>query len=71
VIVGAAGVAIAVGLLALNLYTFPTPPAEAGLVDLGPAVGLWYLVVTVMLLSSLRWARAIIARDAAARPDSR
>jgi hypothetical protein len=71
VIVGVAGVAIAAGLLALNLYTFPTPPAEAGLVDLGPAVGLWYLVVTVMLLWSLRWARAIIARDAAARPDTR
>jgi hypothetical protein len=59
-VVGVAGIAIAAGLLALNLYTFPTPPADAGLVDLGPAVGLWYLVVTILLLSSLRWARSTI-----------
>lgn len=67
VVVGSAGIAIATGLLALNLYTFPTPPAEAGLVDLGPAVGLWYLVVTIMLLASLRWARSAIAQREAAR----
>lgn len=60
-LVGSAGVVIAVGLLVLNLYTFPTPPAEAGLVDLGPAVGLWYLVVTVMVLRSLKWARSSAA----------
>jgi hypothetical protein len=59
-VVGIAGIVIATGLLALNLYTFPTPPANAGLVDLGPAVGLWYLVVTILLLSSLRWARSAI-----------
>jgi hypothetical protein len=58
--VGVGGVAIAIGLLALNLYTFPTPPANAGLVDLGPAVGLWYLVVTILVLASLRWARSMI-----------
>jgi hypothetical protein len=56
-VVGVAGVLIALGLLALNLYTFPTPPAAAGLVDLGPAVGLWYLVVTILVLRSLGWAR--------------
>ncbi|MGA2196388.1 MAG: hypothetical protein ABSH40_14065 [Bryobacteraceae bacterium] len=51
------GLAIAVALLVLNFYTFPTPPASAGLVDLGPAVGLWYLIVTVQMWRSLRWAR--------------
>lgn len=61
-LVGGAGILIAIALLGLNLYTFPTPPADAGLVDLGPAVGLWYLVVTVMVLTSQRWTRSVIAR---------
>jgi hypothetical protein len=64
-LIGGAGVAIAVGLLALNLYTFPTPPANAGLVDLGPAVGLWYLVVTIRVLASLGWARSAVAANLA------
>jgi hypothetical protein len=51
------GVAIAVALLALNFYTFPTPPASAGLVDLGPAIGIWYLLVTIQMWRSLHWAR--------------
>lgn len=67
-LVGGAGVLLALGLLALNLYTFPTPPAEAGLVDLGPVVGLWYLVVTVLALGSLRWARSVVARRSTPDP---
>jgi len=51
------GLAIAVGLLALNFYSFPTPPASAGLVDLGPAIGTWYLVVTIQMWRSLGWVR--------------
>lgn len=51
------GLVIAVALLALNFYTFPTPPGEAGLVDLGPKVGLWYLAVTIQMWRSLAWAR--------------
>lgn len=51
------GIVIAVGLLALNFYSFPAPPASAGLVDLGPAVGIWYLVVTIQMWRSLPWAR--------------
>ena len=56
-IIGIIGIALAVGLFALNIYTFPTPPGEAGLFDLGPFVSLWYLVVSIMVLSSLKWAR--------------
>jgi len=52
------GVGIGAGLLALHLYTFPKPPQNAGLVDLGPALGLWYLVATVQMWRSLRWARS-------------
>jgi hypothetical protein len=51
-ILGIAGILIAVALLILNLWTFPTPPAAKNLVDLGPLVGLWYLAVTIMLI---RW----------------
>ncbi len=39
------GVVIGGVLLILNITTFPTPPAAAGLVDVGPLVGLWYTVV--------------------------
>jgi hypothetical protein len=51
------GLIIAAGLLALNFYTFPAPPASAGLVDLGPAIGIWYLMVTIQMWRSLPWAR--------------
>lgn len=51
-ILGIAGILIAVALLILNLWTFPTPPAAKNLVDLGPLVGVWYLVVTIMMI---RW----------------
>lgn len=51
------GLAISGAFLALNFYTFPTPPANAGLVDLGPGIGLWYLVVTIQMWRSLPWAR--------------
>jgi len=53
------GILIGGGLLVLHLYTFPTPPQNAGLVDLGPALGLWYLVVTVQMWRSLAWARGL------------
>lgn len=54
---GGLGVAIAVLLLAFNLYTFPEPPAVRGLIDLGPAIGLWYLAVTIQAWRSVGWAR--------------
>ena len=44
------GVAIAVALYALNFASFPTPPGDAGLVDLGPLVGLWYAAVSIQAL---------------------
>jgi hypothetical protein len=54
----ASGAAVGFTLLLFNLYTFPTPPANAGLLDLGPVVGLWYLAVTMQMWRSLRWAHA-------------
>jgi hypothetical protein len=46
---GLPGVLIGVVFLIFNIATFPKPPETAGLVDLGPLVGLWYLVVYVRL----------------------
>jgi hypothetical protein len=43
------GLLIAGVFLIFNIATFPKPPDTAGLVDLGPLVGLWYLVVYVRL----------------------
>lgn len=50
-----AGALIAALLLATNLGSFPEPPGDSGLVDLGPLVGLWYLAVAVRIGGSLRW----------------
>lgn len=41
------GLLIASIFLIFNIATFPLPPETAGLVDLGPLVGLWYTVVYV------------------------
>ena len=48
-LVGGAGMVIAVALYAVNFATFPEPPGESA-VDLGPLIGLWYAVVSVLLL---------------------
>lgn len=50
-IIGGAGMVIAVALYAVNVATFPEPPSESA-VDLGPLIGLWYAVVSVLLLRS-------------------
>ncbi len=51
------GLAIGAGLVVLNFYTFPAPPANAGFIDPGPAIGLWYLAVIIQMSRSLTWAR--------------
>lgn len=51
------GLLVGALVLIFNLATFPTPPAEAGLLDVGPLVGLWYLAVTLRLWASLGWVR--------------
>jgi hypothetical protein len=54
------GILLAVSLLGLNVATFPEPPAESNLLDLGPFVGLWYLAVTIQMWRSLTWARQVL-----------
>jgi len=48
-IIGLLGVFIALALLVLNILTFPIPPANNNLIDLGPLLGFWYLAVTIFL----------------------
>jgi hypothetical protein len=57
---GAITLLIGTGLLALNLATFPTPPANAHSYDLGPASGVLFLLITIRVLTSLKWADAIL-----------
>jgi hypothetical protein len=54
-IISLAGVIISLILIFLNALSFPVPPANAGLVDVGPLVGLWYLLVTIIILFNLKW----------------
>lgn len=53
----APGLALGLLVVVLNLIPFPVPPAEAGSVDIGPLVGLWYLAATIQAWRSLPWAR--------------
>lgn len=57
-IIGAAGLLLATTFLSFKLYTFPVPPADAGLFDLGPGMGSWFLAFsTFVLLSARRYGR--------------
>lgn len=51
-VIGWTGLAAAALVLGLNLWTFPVPPAAAGLFDAGPILGLWY--VAIILTGALR-----------------
>ena len=42
-------------LLVLNLWTFPAPPADSGLFDVGPFVGVWLLVLSLRMMFSVKW----------------
>lgn len=59
-IFGGIGMLIALLLIGFNLYTFPTPPAEADLIDFGPLVGLWYAVASILALRSLKWVDQVL-----------
>lgn len=50
-------VGLGVALLVLNMSTFPVPPGDAGSVDIGPFVGLWFLVLAIRVRTSVRWWR--------------
>ena len=45
------GALLAILLLAFNMAYFPTPPADAGSIDLGPFVASWYTLITCWSLA--------------------
>jgi hypothetical protein len=63
-IFGGIGALLAILLLGFNLYSFPIPPANVNLIDFGPFVGLWYLVVSIQTLRSLTWAKNTLENQA-------
>ncbi len=53
--IGIPGMLLGALVLSFNVWTFPRPPASVGVIDWGPVTGLWYLVVSVQVLRSVRW----------------
>jgi len=51
-VLGVFGLLVGGLFLSFKLYTFPVPPAEAGLFDLGPAIGVWFLFMCVFVLAN-------------------
>lgn len=43
-IMGPVGIVIGLGGLVFNIWTFPTPPIDVGLIDVGPFAMVWYAV---------------------------
>lgn len=57
------GIIISVLLISFNIISFPTPPADAGSVDMGPFVGLWYLAVAISIIFNFKWVDAKMKTD--------
>jgi hypothetical protein len=57
------GIVISVLLIAFNILSFPAPPAEAELIDMGPLVGLWGLAVTITILVNFKWIEQKLAEQ--------
>ena len=47
-LIGIYGLVVGAGLLALNIWYFPKPPAEMGSIDLGPASIAWWIALFVL-----------------------
>jgi hypothetical protein len=62
-IFGWLGISFALLLISFNFISFPVPPGEAGLIDFGPAIGLWYLAVAIRILFSMKWVEGSLKQE--------
>jgi hypothetical protein len=69
-IFGGIGVVFGVVGLVLNIGTFPTPPINVGLPDIGPFVVTWYVVLFALLIRAYRKTRQTAPLSAAMPPAS-
>jgi len=53
-IFSAIGIVISLLLIIFNAISFPAPPGDSGLIDLGPFVGLWYFAATVIMIVNFK-----------------
>ena len=51
---GFIGLVLGVGGLFLNIWTFPTPPINVGLPDVGPFAMTWYAILFVLLIRAVK-----------------
>ncbi len=63
-LLGSAGVVIGLGGLAFNIWTFPTPPIDVGLPDVGPFAMAWYALFFITVFVH-RDAGPVVAGQAA------
>lgn len=61
-IFGGLGILLSLMLFTLNVYTFPFPPGESELIDAGPFVSLWYLAVTIRIITSFKWLDSVTTK---------
>ncbi len=54
-IFGLTGMIVSGAGLLFNLVTFPLNPGTRGLIDAGPFFGIWFTVVTIQVIRSLKW----------------
>lgn len=54
-------VAIGAAGMVFNLWTFPDPPGNEGLVDVGPLVGAWFTVIVVRMI--VLWRRPPVTTE--------
>ena len=51
---GGIGLILGAGGLALNIWTFPTPPINVGLPDIGPFAVTWYGILFILMIRASR-----------------
>jgi hypothetical protein len=51
---GGIGLFLGIGGLALNIWTFPTPPINVGLPDVGPFAVTWYGILFILMIRANR-----------------